>query len=755
MPLRHRSVVLFLCLSWAGLSTGVVAWDEQPPQPAVSAAVPSAVPLSVPELVSRVRNSVVVITVPDRDGREEMLGTGFVVSADGLIATNLHVVGRGRPISVRTADKELLPVIAVHASDQMLDLAVLKVDLGQKTLLPLPLGNSQEIADGARVVVLGNPLGLKHSVVSGVVSGRREIDGREMLQLAVPIEPGNSGGPVLDMLGRVHGVVTAKSLVKQNLGFAVQSKDLKPLLDRPNSVPLERWLTIGQIDRHVWTPLFGARWHQRGGRLLVDGKGKGFGGRSLCLRNEESPGLPYEIAVFVKLDDEQGAAGLVFHADGGQKHYGFYPSAGKLRLSRFDGENVFSWNVLREISSPHYQPEGWNHLKVRVEEKRLLCYLNDHLVIESADRVFTKGRVGLAKFRDTRAEFKQFIVGDQLAPSRVAPEVADELRSLVEKLPGIESLRLADLAPLTERAAASVVVLRDKAEALERQAAELRRVAGDVHTQKVVRELVAVTRPKDGVVDLLRAGLLIAQLDEEEVDVDAYVAGVERLAEGIRQRLSPEATRADRMQALDQCMFKENGFHGARFDYYHRANSYLNRVLDDRTGLPITLSVLYIELGRRVGLEIEGVGLPGHFIVRVVGDGAEPQYVDVFNEARHVGAEGLGKLVRQYAGRALRDADLRPSTPKSIVLRMLANLRGLAERSQDNEATLRYLEAMVAIEPEALAERGARSIIRYNTGRRDAAVADLDWFLEHRPNGLDLDRIREMRDLFSRQPAQR
>ena len=253
----------------------------------------------------------------------------------------------------------------------------------------------------------------------------------------------------------------------------------------------------------------------------------------------------------------------------------------------------------------------------------------------------------------------------------------------------------------------------------------------------------------------MRAGLLIAQLDEEEVDVDAYVAGVERLAEGIRQRLSPEATRADRMQALDQCMFKENGFHGARFDYYHRANSYLNRVLDDRTGLPITLSVLYIELGRRVGLEIEGVGLPGHFIVRVVGEGVEPQYVDVFNEAEHVGAEGLRKLVRQYAGRALRDAALRPSPPKLIVLRMLANLRGLAERSQDNEATLRYLEAMVAIEPEAFAERGARSIIRYNTGRRDAAVADLDWFLEHRPNGLDLDRIREMRDLFSRQPAQR
>ena len=334
-------------------------------------------------------------------------------------------------------------------------------------------------------------------------------------------------------------------------------------------------------------------------------------------------------------------------------------------------------------------------------------------------------------------------------------QIAAELRELVEQLPGIESLRMADLVPLTKRADASVAVLRDKAKALEQQAAELRRVAGDVHVQQVVTELAALTRPKEGAVDLLRAGLLIARLDEEEVDVDAYVANVERLAKGIQQTLTAEATPADRHQALDRCLFKENGFHGARFDYYHRANSYLNRVLDDRTGLPITLSVLYIELGRRIGLNIQGVGLPGHFIVKVVAEGADPQYVDVFNEARRLKSADLHQLVKQYAGRDLRDSDLQTSTPKSIVLRMLANLRGLAERSQDNEAVLRYLEAMVAIEPAAVAERGARSIIRFNTGRRDAAVADLDWFLEHRPNGLDLDRIREMRELFLRRGAGR
>src|SRR5262249_37001522 len=151
------------------------------------------------------------------------------------------------------------------------------------------------------------------------------------------IEPGNSGGPCLDRRGRVLGVVTMKSAVTENLGFAVEVNSLKPLLEKPNSVPIARWLTIGAIDPKEWTTLFGARWRQRAGRIEVSGAGDGFGGRSLLLWNGDVPEKPFEIGVMVKLNDEAGAAGLVFHADGGNKHYGFYPSAGKLRLSRFDG----------------------------------------------------------------------------------------------------------------------------------------------------------------------------------------------------------------------------------------------------------------------------------------------------------------------------------------------------------------------------------------------------------------------------------
>src|SRR5207244_7217958 len=126
--------------------------------------------------------------------------------------------------------------------------------------LPLPLGDSATLKDGQAVVAIGNPQGLTHSVVAGVVSGKREVDGRPMIQVAIPIEPGNSGGPLLDMQGRVHGIMTIKSLVTPNLGFAVAINSLKPLLQKPNPVPMAAWLTIGALDADEWQPLKGGRW---------------------------------------------------------------------------------------------------------------------------------------------------------------------------------------------------------------------------------------------------------------------------------------------------------------------------------------------------------------------------------------------------------------------------------------------------------------------------------------------------------------
>lgn len=380
-----------------------------------AAAEAPAKALSVEELAEKVRPSVVVLTVQGRDGKREGLGTGFAVSADGLIATNFHVIGEGRAVTAETADGKKYPVTAVHAYDRQLDLAVVRIDA--KGLQPLELGDSASLKDGQAVVAIGNPQGLRHSVVAGVVSGKRELEGRSMIQLAIPIEPGNSGGPLLDMQGRVHGILTIKSLVTDNLGFAVAINALKPLLKKPSPVPMAAWLTIGMLDPDDWEPLKGGRWRQRAGRILADGVGEGLGRRSLCLSRRPVPPLPFEVAVSVRLDDESGAAGLVFHADGGDRHYGFYPSAGNLRLSRFEGPDVFAWKVLEQKPSAHYRPGEWNTLKVRLEKDRIQCYVNDHLVIESTDDGLTGGRVGLAKFRDTVASFRQFRLGKEVPPA--------------------------------------------------------------------------------------------------------------------------------------------------------------------------------------------------------------------------------------------------------------------------------------------------------------------------------------------------
>jgi regulator of sirC expression with transglutaminase-like and TPR domain/S1-C subfamily serine protease len=691
------------------------------------------------------RDALVLVTVKGRDAQQTQLGAGFVISADGLIATNAHVIGEGRAISVRMADERRFEATEVFAWDRHLDLAVIRIDA--KNLKMLPLADSEQVTEGEPVVALGNPHGLRHSVVSGVVSGLREFDEQRMLQLAIPVEPGNSGGPVLNRQGSVIGVVTRKSAVSDNLGFAVESNTLKTLLEKPNPVPMSRWLTIGRLDPKLWAPLFGADWRQQAGRIRVTGAGQGFGGRAVCLWSEAPPEPPFELAVSVRLDDETGAAGLVFHSNGGDLHYGFYPSAGKLRLSRFDGPDVFQWQVLAETPSEHYRPGQWNRLKVRIESDKIRCFVNGRQVIESTDTQLKSGQVGLAKFRDTRAEFKQFQLGKEIPDLELPADEQDKLRRTLDELPEFASLEPEDLAPLKAMATPAAQFLRNRADELERQAKELRHIADDVHTQSVTARLVDVVegREEGG---LAKAALLIALLDNEEVEIEAYLRRLDQMAEEIRQSLPEDADEPTRLQALRKYLFEENGFHGGRTNYYHQANSYLNQVIDDREGLPITLSVLFIDLGRRLGLTIEGVGLPGHFIVRHTPAGGEPALFDVFEGGKAMTRRDAEAQVLAYAGRPLLEDDLRAADERAIVIRMLTNLLGVMQEKEDHEAMLRYLEAIVALRPDSVQERGLRAVVRHQTGRRDAALADLNWILEQQPQGIDLERIRQMRDYF-------
>jgi regulator of sirC expression with transglutaminase-like and TPR domain len=708
---------------------------------------PSSQAKTVEQVAEQVRKSVVVITVPGRDGMRGGLGTGFVVG-EGLVATNLHVVGEGRAVTVELADDKRHEATAIHAFDRNLDLAIVRIDA--KGLPVLSLADSAAVKDGQPVVAIGNPHGLKHSVVAGVVSGRREVEGRSMLQVAIPVERGNSGGPLVDMQGHVVGVITAKSVVTDNLGFAVAVNALKPLLKRPNPVLMSAWRTIGALDADDWKPMLGSRWRQRAGRVIAETPGSGFGGRSYCLSLVEVPKLPYEVAVTVKLDDEAGAAGLIFHDDGAGRHYGFYPSGGGLRLTRFDGTDVFSWKILEQKKSEHYRPGEWNTIKVRLDKDGIHCYVNDQLVIESDDVVRTEGRVGLAKFRDTRAEFKQFQVAKTIASSAVSGEVTARVRKALDALgpevkAGPEALR-----KLGGEGNAGLAALRARVKQLEDEAARVRKLVSAVHQQRVQDELVKVLSAKEGKVDLLHAALLIARLDNDELDIDVYRREVDRMAHKIAGRLAKDGDDKAKLVALNKYLFEERGFHGSRGDYYNRANSYLNEVLDDREGLPITLSVVYIELGRRLGLKIEGVGLPGHFIVRHVPKKGEPQLIDVYEGGKPLSRAEAAKKVETFPGRKFEDQHLAPVAPRDIVVRMLNNLLNLVQDDPSPEGRLRYLDTIIAVAPEDSGrEHGMRAVSRYQSGDREGALKDLDWVLEKMPEGINLDVVREMRRRMS------
>ena len=708
---------------------------------ALGQVLPSENPLDAKQLAKQIKDSIVVLTQLGRDENEEGIGTGFVVSSDGLIATSLHVIGEGRPIKIRLANGNELEVTSVHAWDRTLDLAVLKVN--KKGLIPLPIGDSSKLSQGSSVVAMGTPHGLDFSFVQGVVSARRTLESVEMLQVALPIEPGNSGGPMLDLYGRVHGVITLKSLVTDNLGFAVPSNLLKPLLDKPNPVPIKRWMTIGQLNPKKWTTVFGGHWRKKGGGISVSHAGESFGGRALCLSTQDVPDTPFELEVEVKLESESGAAGLAWAADGGNRHYGFYPSAGQLRLTRFDGPNVFSWSILDQRMTSHYLPGDWNTLRVRNEGNRFYCFINGHMIFESSDRVLSSGLAGLAKFRNTVARFRNFKLDKKLSDS--SSQIDSTLgRALVSESVLPEGFSESTITSAGESPLKSIRYLDSEAKRLEQQALMLRQSSVQLHRRLVRDQLMALFEQEEKAIDLFKATMLIAKIDDPAIDIPYYEKQLKLMADEVGERFESNDDSEIKLKKMLSYLFQENGFHGSRQDYYNKSNSYMNRVMDDREGLPITLSVLVIELARQCGIpNVVGVGAPGHFIVKHYYDNKE-KFIDPFDGGKFMTIEETEELVRVNSGRVILVDELRVSTKREIVMRMLRNLMGVAQNKDAPIDLLRYVEVMVSLQPDSAFDRWARAVLLIQSRKFYAAKKDLEWLLQNKPEGMDLKKVLEV-----------
>ena len=696
----------------------------------------------VAELLKSIKPSVVTVVHEGRGKANEGSGTGFVVGKN-LIATCLHVVGEARAVHVRLEDGKKLKVEAVQAWDRKLDLAVLRV-AGGEGLKALPLADSSNLVQGTEVLAIGNPMGLTGSVVQGLLSARRKFDQVEMLQLAIPVEPGNSGGPILDREGRVHGIMTLKSTLTPNLGFAMPSNTLKPLLTKPNPVPMTRWLTIGSLSLRDWQPIMGARWSQRAGRIYARNPGRDFAGRSLCLSRKKKLTLPYEIEATVKLDDETGAAGLAFASDGGDRHYGFYPSSGKLRLTRFEGATIFTWTILKDEPTPLYRQGDWNTLKIRHEKDLIKCYVNGKFLYEVKEDRLPNGRYGLAKFRDTEAEYRDFRAGKELKSLLPSPALLTRLDKAIAELEPTNNPDTKTIDTLKTNAALNRELLLKRAKAMDSQADQLRRLAELIHERSVQDALMTEFKKEDAKVNLLYCALLLSKLDNVELNPAHYQKVVDEMAAEIRAELPKDANATRRLTDLGNYMFKENGYHGSRGDYYNRANSYINEVIDDREGIPITLSVLYMELARRLDLKVVGIGLPGHFVVAKVEEDKEPQLIDVFENAKLLKRKDAEEIVRNFGGVPLQDEHLDPVDNRAIIVRMLRNLIGISNNNEPPEVVLRYLNTLILLQPDSPQEYLNRALMHMRMKQNIKAKADVLWLLEKDSPQFDRNRLLEL-----------
>jgi regulator of sirC expression with transglutaminase-like and TPR domain len=260
----------------------------------------------------------------------------------------------------------------------------------------------------------------------------------------------------------------------------------------------------------------------------------------------------------------------------------------------------------------------------------------------------------------------------------------------------------------------------------------------------------------DDEIALDRAALLFAAVEYPGLDVAAGSAALDRLAEQARPRLAGLSDGESMVRVLAGLLHGELGFEGNRESYYDPRNSYLNEVLERRMGIPISLSALYLEIGRRLGLPMEGVGMPGHFLVRFRHPGG-PVLFDPFDGGAVVGEAECEARLRSLYGPAVRlgPAMLASVGARSIVFRMLANLKGVYASQGDWPRVVRTIDLMLMAQPGASVEYRDRGAAHLRTGDLRRARADFEHYLVNAPEIEDAGEVREQISLVERLEAMR
>lgn len=249
----------------------------------------------------------------------------------------------------------------------------------------------------------------------------------------------------------------------------------------------------------------------------------------------------------------------------------------------------------------------------------------------------------------------------------------------------------------------------------------------------------------DELIDLAKAALYIALEEYPEMSPEEYLNAIDTMADEVKERL-PEAQYPLRIiQAINRYLYDDLGFTGNQENYYDPRNSYLNEVLDRRLGIPITLSLVYLEIARRIDFPMVGIGMPGHFLIRPDFEEAGI-YVDAFNRGNILFPEDCEARLSQMYNQPIKIQPhfLAPVNKREFLRRMLGNLKAIYLNQGENLKAIAAIEHILLLFPDATIERRDRGILYYQLGSWSEARQDLEIYLASEPSADDASVIRQL-----------
>jgi len=260
---------------------------------------------------------------------------------------------------------------------------------------------------------------------------------------------------------------------------------------------------------------------------------------------------------------------------------------------------------------------------------------------------------------------------------------------------------------------------------------------------------------EDERIDLVRAALTIAQTEYPDVAIDVYHGRIEELARRVKRLVPDLGDPSESIAALNRVLFEEEGFRGNGEDYYDPRNSFLNDVLDRKLGIPITLAVVYMEVARRVGFPLVGVGMPGHFLLKHYDVEGREILIDPFNRGSILTAKDCQRALDEiYGGQMpLQPEFLMAVSRRQVLVRMLNNLKSSYLSVRNFRKALPIVDLILAIYPRSPEDVKQRALLRWSLGQTRGALADLDDYLKMSPDASDADEIRQTAASFRRMMA--